>query len=165
MVIVVVVYVTSASKGDTVNEELKQWVGQPTLRPTASPITDREASGIIEQLEAGVLYTRDETFSTMEMNDPRFLALDWILHTDALQLLSDDSHLYQRYALAVLAYALDSRAWYVCGDPGENYTESECYIPVDENTTITSGVWLSSTSECDWFGITCSSDGVVRAVE
>ena len=44
-----------------------------------------------------------------------------------MQLVSDDVNLYQ-FALAMLAYSLDSPAWYKCGDPGENYTESECLL-------------------------------------
>lgn len=135
-----------------------------------------KASGILEQLESGVL-SRDETFDAMEAGDPRLLALDWILHRDGMQLVSDDANLYQRFVLAVFAYSLDSFAWYLCGKLGENFTvnfeedvekfpESVCpvwnpYI----NRTETFGVWLSSTPECKWFGIICSDDGVVRGIE
>ena len=125
-------------------------------------------SGILEQLEAGVL-RRSETFASImnEENgnkDPRVLALDWILHIDDMQLVFDDINLYQRYALSVLAYTLDSRAWFHCGDPGENYTEISCLV-LDGNSTKEFGSWLSSTSECTWFGVTCSDDGVVRGVD
>jgi len=33
------------------------------------------------------------------------------------------------------------------------------------NETVDFGVWLSGESECDWFGVTCSNDGIVRGVE
>ena len=164
MVIWVVVYITSASKQDETIDINIQFQKSPTISPTFSPITDREASGIIEQLEGGVL-RRDESFSEMARSDSRLMALDWILHKDMMQLVSDDVNLYQRYALAVLAYAMDSRAWYLCGDPGEDYRTDECKITYWDNSTTTHGVWLSSTSECDWLGVTCSADGVVRAVE
>ena len=160
----VVVYITSASKKDEIIDINIQYQDSPTISPTLSPITDREASGIIEQLEGGVL-RRGDSFSEMAVTDSRLMALDWILHKDMMQLLSDDVNLYQRYALAVLAYAMDSRAWYICGDPGEDYRVEECTITNYDESVSTFGVWLSSTSECDWFGVTCSADGVVRAVE
>ena len=56
-------------------------------------------------------------------------------------------------------------AWYKCGDPGENYTESECLLTYPDNSTATFDTWLSSTSEYEWFGVTCSADGVVRGVD
>mmetsp|Transcript_18461 Transcript_18461/g.37767 ORF Transcript_18461/g.37767 Transcript_18461/m.37767 type:complete len:197 (-) Transcript_18461:916-1506(-) len=113
----------------------------------------------------------------MEAGDPRLLALDWILHRDGMQLVSDDVNLYQRFVLAVFAYSLDSFAWYSCGKLGENFTVNieedvekfpENVCPVWNpyiNRTETFGVWLSSTPECTWFGITCSDDGVVKGIE
>ena len=163
-VLLVVVFITNASKQDDINKVSINFQDSLTTTPTSSPITNREASGIVEQVEGGILL-RNETFSAMKRGDPRLLALDWILHKDMMQLDSDDESLYQRYGLAVLASSMDSRAWYICGDPGENYTVHECVIEYWDNTTDKYGVWLSSTSECTWFGVTCSADGVVRAVE
>jgi len=166
VVVLVVVYITSASKGTNTQIQKIDFQNSPTLLPTTSPTTNREASGIIEQLEGGILYTRNETFADMERNDPRLLALDWILHKDDMLLVSDDVNLYQRFALAVLAYSMDAGAWYYCGDHGGNFTESECSIFFRAvNATKTFGVWLSSTSECTWYGVTCSEDGVVRGVD
>ncbi|KAL7540243.1 hypothetical protein ACHAXR_009966 [Thalassiosira sp. AJA248-18] len=170
MAVLVVVKITTAAKQEEIVYEEINHQNSPSLSPTSSPITDREASGILEQLEGGVLYVRDQKFSDMERGDPRILALDWILHKDAQQLVSDDVNLYQRFALSVLAYSMDSRAWTYCGDPGEDYTKEECPIAtkIDANTTIMKSyglAWLSSASECDWFGVTCSTDGVVRGVD
>ncbi|KAL7546031.1 hypothetical protein ACHAWF_009377, partial [Thalassiosira exigua] len=167
MVVLVVVYVTSKTQEPQVVDLLIDWEGAPTAKPTASPTTNREASGIIEQIEGGVLHIRGERFVEMDRFDPRRMALDWILHKDLMMLESDSVNLYQRYALAVMAYGFDSVAWYVCGDPGVNYTDDACYLshPYRENETVSHGVWLSSTSECTWYGVTCSADGVVRAVD
>ena len=164
VVLLMVVYFTGLSKKDDVTNISIYFQDSPTIAPTPPPTTDREASGVIEQLEGGVL-VRNETFKTMEKGDPRLLALDWILHIDMMQLVSDDINLYQRFALAVLAYSMDSTVWYVCGNPGENYTESECTITFRDNSTASFGTWLSSISECDWYGVTCSADGVVRGVD
>ena len=165
-VILVVIFATAASKNDEIIEEI--YYPPPSITPTQSPITDRMTSGILEQLEAGIL-RRSETFASIMneengIKDPRVLALDWILHIDDMKLVFDDINLYQRYALSVLAYTLDSRAWFHCGDPGENYTEISCLV-LDGNSTKEFGSWLSSTSECTWFGVTCSDDGVVRGVD
>lgn len=150
-----------------------QFSTKPTQSPTPSPTTGREASGILEQLEAGVL-KRGQTFAEMDIGDPRLAALEWILHHDGLQLVSDDSNLYQRFVLAIMAYSFDSFAWYVCGSLGENFNFTEySYFPTSEcslnnaytNVTESYGVWLSSTSECTWYGVICTPDGVIRGIE
>ncbi|KAL7463599.1 hypothetical protein ACHAXS_003955 [Conticribra weissflogii] len=164
-IIIMSMYITKVSKGDKVVNITYNSTNRPTRSPTPSPTSLREASGILEQLEAGVL-RRNETFDKLDAGDPRLLALDWILHLDGMQLVSDDVNLYQRFVLAVFAYSLDSFAWYSCGELGENFSESDC--PVWNpfiNRTETFGVWLSSTPECTWYGVTCSDDGVVRGVE
>jgi len=71
VVVLVVVYVTGLSKQTEINEELMYYEESPTSSPTKSPITDREESGIIEQLEGGVL-VRNETFDEMKKGDPRY---------------------------------------------------------------------------------------------
>jgi hypothetical protein len=165
VVALVVVYVTSMSKEAEIKNVVIRLTNQPTPQATAAPTTFREAQGLIEQLQAGVLL-RNESFEDMQVTDPRRLALDWILHKDDQRLVSDAVNLYQRYGLAVLAYSMDSRAWKVCGNPGENFTETSCSVYSSAmNETVDFGVWLYGESECDWFGVTCSNDGIVRGVE
>mmetsp|Transcript_1716 Transcript_1716/g.3275 ORF Transcript_1716/g.3275 Transcript_1716/m.3275 type:complete len:665 (-) Transcript_1716:310-2304(-) len=171
VVVVVAVYVTKSSKGDDVTQLYVNYTDRPTRAPTPSPTTNREASGIKEQIEAGVLQ-RKVTFDELNATDPRVLALDWILHKDQMQLLSDDVNLYQRYVLALLAYALDSLAWFACGDHRIIGNVTEFYAVEDcEVTNQMTGqmeqfrVWLSSTDECEWYGVLCSGDGVVRGLE
>jgi len=165
-VIFVVVYITSASKQSETDIIERDYEAQPTLSPTLSPITNREASGVLEQLEAGILYMRNETFADMNRGDPRMRALDWILHKDGMQLVSDDANLYQRFALAVLAYSMDSEAWCYRGGPGTNFNDTQCYIfDEKQNATVPYGIWLSSTDECTWLGVTCSTDDIVRGVD
>eukprot|EP00578_Thalassiosira_sp_NH16_P004772 CAMPEP_0181134596 /NCGR_PEP_ID=MMETSP1071-20121207/32172_1 /TAXON_ID=35127 /ORGANISM="Thalassiosira sp., Strain NH16" /LENGTH=728 /DNA_ID=CAMNT_0023221125 /DNA_START=39 /DNA_END=2225 /DNA_ORIENTATION=- len=169
--VVVAVYVTKSAKGADVTDIETLWDGDPTQSPSAPPTTDREASGIREQIEAGVL-SRGVNFTDMDREDPRYLALDWILHADQLQLDSDDENLYQRYVLALMAFALDSLAWYSCGNHQkfgnvtEDFVVEECESKNMGTGQIEKhGVWLSSTEECDWFGVICSQDEVVRGVE
>mmetsp|Transcript_12391 Transcript_12391/g.26946 ORF Transcript_12391/g.26946 Transcript_12391/m.26946 type:complete len:675 (-) Transcript_12391:1237-3261(-) len=169
---VVVVYVTKSAKGTQINDQFIAATPEPTRSPTKSPVTDREQAGIIEQIEAGVLQ-RGANFSVIERDDPRFLALDWILHYDQMQLESDDVNLYQRYVLALLAFNLESVEWFNCGrhmnigpNGTENFVNEDCIF--DNPSTGQKEdfkIWLSSTDECDWFGVICSSDGVVRGLE
>lgn len=166
VVALVVVYITSVSKEAEIKDTVVRLTSQPTPKATSPPTTFREAQGLIEQLQEGVLL-RDEHFEAMQITDPRRLALDWILHHDDQRLVSDSVNLYQRYGLAVLAYAMDSKAWKFCGNLGENFTETSCSVTYAINQTLEfpKGVWLSGESECDWFGVTCSNDGIVRSVE
>jgi len=165
VVVLVVVYITSLSKEAEIKKNIIRLTLQPTPKPTSQPTTFREAQGLIEQLQVGVLL-RNENFEDMQVTDPRRLALDWVLHEDEQRLVTDSINLYQRYGLAVLAYAMDSKAWYFCGNPGENFTETSCSVYSSAmNQTVDYGVWLSGVSECDWFGVTCSNDGIVRSIE
>ena len=78
----------------------------------------------------------------------------------------------------------------VCGDPGVNFTDTSCSVYSQAlNETRDFGIWLSGAPEwvfcslfltfhlrlplwfsnkqtrCTWYGVTCSADGIVRAVE
>ena len=91
-------------------------------------------------------------------------ALDWILHADSQQLESDDVNLYQRYALALMAYNFDSDSWYYCPS-SDVYSNEKCIVSYGDGFSKTYAVWLSGLSECEWYGVTCSADGIVRAVD
>lgn len=171
-VTVTVIYVTKGAKG--ANEKFTDVNVNtlPTFQPTPSPLSDREQSGIIEQLEVGVLQ-RGAVFANMTVDDPRKMALEWILHYDQMQLNSDDVNLYQRYILALLAFSLDSLAWYYCGNHRMvNANETVDFVQEDCDVVAATGqlesrkVWLSSADECSWNGVKCSSsDGVLRGLE
>ncbi|EJK63040.1 hypothetical protein THAOC_16324 [Thalassiosira oceanica] len=163
ILVLVVVYVTASTKGTQIVEQESYYQADPTSQPSLSPITERQRSGIIEQLQGGVLL-RNETFREMSEFDPRMKALDWILHADSQQLDSDDVNLYQRYTLALIAYNFDSDSWYYCPS-SPMHSNDKCDVPYGDGLSKTYGVWLSGLSECEWYGVTCSADGVVRAVD
>ena len=145
---------------------------QEVNRPTRAPnsLFDRDIPAIRAQIESGVLQ-RGATFDGMEDSDPRYLALDWLLSKDIRQLTTDDENLSQRYILGLLAFAFDSLAWYVCGEHRtfgnvtEDFANEDCAITYATGQVESHKVWLSSADECDWYGVVCSSDGVVRGVE
>jgi len=171
-VAVTVIYVTKGAKG--VDEQFTDInvATLPTMEPTPSPLTNREQSGIIEQIEAGVLQ-RGAVFANMTVDDPRKMALEWILHYDQMQLNSDDVNLYQRYVLALLAFSLDSLAWYYCGNhrmvnanETVDFVQEDCDVLASTGVLESHKVWLSSADECEWYGAKCSStDGVLRGLE
>lgn len=92
---------------------------------------------IENSIESHVLQ-RNATFHFMSRTDPRFLALDWILNNDEMELKVSDSNLYQRYILALLAFRFSSLEW---------------------------TNWLTGTDECEWYGVTCDDDGTVIGLE
>ncbi len=171
-VAVTVIYVTKGGMG--VDEQYTDININtlPTFAPTPSPLTNREQAGIIEQIEAGVLQ-RGAVFANMTIDDPRRMALEWILHYDQMQLNSDDVNLYQRYVLALLAFSLDSLAWYYCGNhrmvnanETVDFVQEDCDVLASTGLLKSHKVWLSSADECEWYGAKCSgNDGVLRGLE
>jgi len=172
VITVVVVFVSKSAKAADITDVEVLVNGDPSASPTAPPTTDREASGIREQVEAGILQ-RGANFTDMDEADPRYRALDWILHYDQQQLDSDDVRLYQRYVLALLGFQLDSLAWKDCGEHRifgnvtERFANENCAVVDVYGTGRTEAhhVWLSSADECGWYGVVCSSDDVVRGLE
>jgi hypothetical protein len=114
--------------------------------PTPSPTPQRDAK-ITAMIERYVL-KRNATWSNLLVEDPRHLALNWILHEDEMQLEANDPKLKQRYTLALMGIEFDYRAW--------NSHNNESSDSFD---------WLTSEDECQWFGISCSKDGEVTGVE
>jgi len=66
-------------------------------------------------------------------------ALEWIVGDMKENCV--DPNLIQRYSLAVVYYALG----------GENWNSNE--------------LWLSQSTECDWFGVTCNSNPTPKVIE
>eukprot|EP00970_Alexandrium_tamarense_P015149 scaffold4733_cov170-Alexandrium_tamarense.AAC.63 len=166
IVSVAVIYATKPSQKEVVVVE--EVTLEPTESPTLPPTTYRDVSGIKELIEDGVLQ-RDATFDGMDkLVDPRYLALDWILHKDEMQLELTDANLFQRYILALLAYSFDSEAWNACGsyaiDPNEETVEVVDTCSEGNGTVEEYSRWLSSIDECDWYGVSCTN-GKVRGLE
>ncbi|KAL7505932.1 hypothetical protein ACHAXN_011630 [Cyclotella atomus] len=127
-----------------------------TLVHTMKPITKREAR-IRQMIEDNVL-ERNATFNEMKVTDPRYLALDWIVNEDRLQLTVTDSNLLQRYTLALLAYSFDLISW-ECGMVKDL---DSCNITDDYDDYA---LWLSRTDECPWYGVECDDSGVVTGLD
>jgi hypothetical protein len=127
--------------------------------PTPRPTTYREALGINDIIEQKVI-CGNAKFSDMDKDDPRLLAMDWILHEDEMQLELSAPNLSQRYVLALLAFQFDYMAWTSCGG---NYSSPKVTCSVENNRYAVEEYsrWLSNTNECKWYGVACL-DGKVR---
>ena len=81
--VIVVVYITKSTKADEIVSLSVNYTSPPSRSPTAAPTTNREASGIKEQIEAGVLQ-RGVKFDDSDKKDPRWMVLQWILFKDQM---------------------------------------------------------------------------------
>lgn len=127
----------------------------PLKTPSTVSITERE-SRIRQMIEDHVLQ-RNATFSDMSTADPRYLALEWIVNDDRLQLTTTDSNLLQRYVLAILAFSFDLLSWQ-CG----LVKMDSCNVTDDYGDYA---LWLSRTDECDWYGVDCNANGVATGLD
>eukprot|EP00804_Cyclotella_cryptica_P001422 CCRYP_003667-RA/>CCRYP_003667-RA protein AED:0.04 eAED:0.04 QI:712/0.66/0.75/1/1/1/4/361/461 len=149
---IVAVGVVFAAKKRAVQDDT--FLNEQALSATIKPTSYRVSLGIQEMIEENVL-ERNKRFQHMKATDPEYLALNWILHDDKMQLSVGDDTLLQRYILAVLAFSFDLYSWN-CGMVDDldscNQTEVEEYA-----------VWLSQTNECSWYGVVCLN-GIVTSI-
>lgn len=127
---------------------------QEALEPALAPMTYREH--IIQQFFDEFALERSLSFDELNFSDPRYLALNWIVHEDKLQLSVGDTNLLQRYVLALLAFSFDFHSWscgMVHGLVACNGTDADDYA-----------LWLSGADECYWYGIECV-DGFVQKLD
>ena len=87
--------------------------------------------------------------AALEQGSPQQLSLEWVAGSRNYALL-DRAQKVQRYALGVFYYSTFSV-------PNSQYTKN--YGEGDVPGWTSSINWISSVTECDWEGITCSEDG------
>lgn len=87
-----------------------------------------------------------------DTSTPQGKATEWILNRDGLGLCPDAPKILQRWALAVLYYSTNGDDWFSCSEVDPSCSETE-----DEGGDDDPVNFLSSASECEWFGITCAT--------
>lgn len=85
---------------------------------------------------------------------PQFQAHSWLVNDDDLYICPNSKNLQQRYILAVIFYATDGMGWNQCFRGDHNCRSETGQEP-----------YLSNSSECDWFGSKCNSDGMITEVD
>jgi hypothetical protein len=129
----------------------------PTSAPTLAPTTERDV--ILAHTIESTILKRNATFGNMSENDPRLRALEWIQHTDQMQLGTTDPNLIQRYTLALMAFQLDYTVWNNEPNSTSNETaEDDAGAMSDEVIN-----WLSGEDVCEWYGVKCK-DGMVTEI-
>ena len=100
-------------------------------------VTISQALNSMVELPAG-------SFSTK--GTAQYEALRWLADEDPLDLSPDDAELLMRYVLAVFFFSTDGQT------DGEGVATS---LWKNQNS------WMTKTSACNWYGITCASEGVL----
>ena len=114
-----------------------------------------------ESFIANTLLKGGVNFEMLDKDDPQWLAYDWILHNDTKKAhLNNPSLLNQRYALALLAFQLDFAAWTYCG--AHSNATVICSVETDDYIMKSYSRWLTNTDECEWYGVSCLDNGLVR---
>mmetsp|Transcript_3698 Transcript_3698/g.5398 ORF Transcript_3698/g.5398 Transcript_3698/m.5398 type:complete len:638 (-) Transcript_3698:1220-3133(-) len=147
-----------------------------TTSPTATPIQSTRETIIASKL----LTITNSSFALLEdTTSPQNKAYNWILNNDAyLSLLypfktaadnttstpteENEKALTQRYILTLLFFETNEfNTWDVCADLNTNDDVDECENVEEDDTRR----FLSQTSECDWYGITCDVDGSIVSID
>ncbi|GKY99407.1 hypothetical protein MPSEU_000895400 [Mayamaea pseudoterrestris] len=121
--------------------------GAPTAAPTVAP-TSSAFAALIQNLSS---ISVENAFATKDSF--QYMAAEWLYDEDTygIALSSSNPAFLERYALAVVYFALGGPLWHICGQS-------------DETCTGNSGInnWLSPTDICTWYGITCGADKFVE---
>jgi hypothetical protein len=135
--------------------------------PTNAPTCERCSIGIEEQLELEVGSEKLYDPSTSE-----FLAKEWIINEDPLQVLPEDANLVQRFLLAAFYFESHKLGrWRSCNRQGEKDPDENCSfkritnIYPMEYEGVPGIRWLSSKHECQWAGINCDELNQTRVID
>lgn len=111
----------------------------------------------VARTEATIAAVKDISgeMSLRSAKSAAFRAYNWINRLDgAVVCPQDGNELVQRYTLAHFYYSLEGNSWRTC--TAEDATSS-CETE-DQR-------WLSPAPECEWYGLTCSEEGVLTHLE
>lgn len=115
---------------------------------SGSSVSGNTAVSLLGDQRRNDIYNRLGSISGDKLRNPssdQFWAAHWISDRDEMQLKTDDPYLAQRYALAVVYYALKLDQHFAdSGGSGER--------------------WLDDESECFWAGVRCNDDEFVTEI-
>ena len=125
--------------------------------PSPPPSTSREGLGIQSQLELVV--------GKEQLEDPTshyFLAMDWLLHEDPMQLVPSSPNLIQRYLMALFhLQTSEENGWLSCAYDETAAQESDCIykrlvaVRPLQYLDVPWSKWMSGIHECSWAGVVC----------
>jgi hypothetical protein len=139
-----------------------------------------------------VLMEVSDRFDLNDSESPQYQAAAWIIYGDPMRLSANDPRLFQRYSAVVLYLATKGDKWYVCsanttspcgrnagsdmnnaslsyyysdGYTDDNAAESKSKRELNKVKARSEERWLSDTSECEWYGLHCDSEGYVTSID
>mmetsp|Transcript_31558 Transcript_31558/g.46236 ORF Transcript_31558/g.46236 Transcript_31558/m.46236 type:complete len:504 (+) Transcript_31558:31-1542(+) len=115
----------------------------PSMLPSTSshPTEHKVCGGLLPNERKVKIETKLLESFHNELHDH---ALNWIINVDARALCPDDDSLNQRYALSAIYFDTNGYDW--------------------KDGNVGSDAWLSSGTECGWFGITCNNMDYVNKI-
>jgi hypothetical protein len=117
--------------------------GPPSTTGSASqnPVPTTNTEEQTREVAITNLLQKVSADSVITTGAPQNLALNWILYGDDQRASVHDTHLIQRYVLAVIYYSLGGEKWPFASS------------------------WLSGTSsECEYPGVACNDNGVITTI-
>jgi hypothetical protein len=96
------------------------------------------------------------TITTADVLDddksPQAKAIEWLIEEDALEVCPEaQAQIIQRFGLAAFYYSTEGDKWNFCGQEKNDCQGGERF--------------LSSASECDWYGVRCNGGGKVNELK
>lgn len=170
LIVLIVLIIVSVTGGGDDNRSVTTvfLTDPPTEAPTGAPSTSRESmyrSYFAEEVSPDVTVP----------GTAHFLASEWIMNEDPLQLDVDSSRLLQRYMLAFLYFhtsELGTKPWLSCGPPGPGDNDTCTFFEFgrlpDDSIAYTAVPgkmrWMSSVDECQWNGVLCATGDTVLGI-
>jgi hypothetical protein len=115
----------------------------PTFTPTQSP-TSMELREVMEALRKIADSDSLEDTSSPQYHAAVWLARDFVSGGRSYEVTVEDTKFVQRYALAVLYYAMAGHSFMFCG--------------LDASQKCDEFSWLAESDECTWRGMRCSNE-------
>ena len=150
------------------------YIDRPGETPAPSPAAERtdpptvECAGITgaerEALIRSIVSTVSDLTALNTPNTPQFRALDWMINIDTYNVFcaadcnrnQQFGGVIQRYTLAVFYFSTNGDTWLSCGRSSADCFPQLSISPNDPiDTFFGSQIWLSSTHECLWGGVSC----------
>jgi hypothetical protein len=138
--IVVGITIGVTSGGNGASSPVPSPVSAP-MPTNSGPLLDNPADR-----ESNIMAQIERISSSADLDDktsPQYKASRWIVDADPLKVQSRSASLQQRYASAVLFFALNGTSW------------KNPWIDVSDSST--------PVSECLWFGVECDQDNQIQS--
>ena len=145
-------------------------MASPVAAPVASPVASPVVSQPISTSQAAVQSWARQTFGdsiNQESGSPHSLSAAWITTADTLGVVPTDDTFLQRYTLAHFYFS--TRTWASCNPSGTSSCLYSQLIVGEDGAMSYEQVaktrFLAGVSECEWVGISCSSNGNVTGID